>query len=295
MIQEHVAVWNSCLDIIKDNIPSVSYKTWFEPINPIKLTKRVLTIEVPSPFFYDSLEEQYFDILRSTLKKELGTGAKLEYSVVMDKDRNNKGSYKVAYPEKSRSVPSNKPVSVPMAFGNDKIVRNPFIIPGLQKLHVDPQLNSEYTFNNFIEGECNRLVRSAGIAVSNKPGGTAFNPLFIYGESGLGKTHLAQAIGIQVKEQFPQKIVLYVTANKFITQYTDAVRKNNPVIINGDGTTKRDFTYIDDIVDGFIKAIKQIDTIKRIDCRKWVERKFTYQKMTDRYEEVYYKVLNKKL
>jgi len=227
MMPEHVAVWNSCLEIIKDNIPSVSFKTWFLPIKPLKLSNKVLTIQVPSPFFYEYLEEQYIDILRSTLKKELGTGAKLEYNVVMDKERPDKQSYTVAYPEKSKSVPGNKPFPMPMSIGNDKSIRNPFVIPGLQKLHVDPQLNSEYTFGNFIEGECNRLVRSAGIAVSSKPGGTAFNPLFIYGNSGLGKTHLAQAIGIQVKEQYPQKIVLYVTSNKFITQFTEATRKNN--------------------------------------------------------------------
>lgn len=227
MIKEYEAIWNNCLTIIKDNIPSVSYRTWFKPIKAVGLKGKILTIQVPSPFFYEYLEEQYIDILRSTLKKELGTGAKLEYSVVMDKERPNKKSYTVAYPGKSRAVGQNKPVSLPLSQGVERSIRNPFVIPGLQKLHVNPQLSQENTFTNFIEGECNRLVRSAGIAVANKPGGTAFNPLFIYGSSGLGKTHLAQAIGIQTKEQYPQKVVLYVSANKFITQFTEAVRKNN--------------------------------------------------------------------
>ena len=109
----------------------------------------------------------------------------------------------------------------------ERTIKNPFIIPGIKKLHVDPQLKPENSFSNFIEGECNRLARSAGYAVAQNPGGTAFNPLFIYGGSGLGKTHLAQAIGIEVKEKSPERIVLYVNANKFQTQFVEAIRNNN--------------------------------------------------------------------
>jgi chromosomal replication initiator protein len=106
-------------------------------------------------------------------------------------------------------------------------IRNPFVIPGLKKVNVESQLNPSCSFDNFIEGDCNRLARSAGFAVSNKPGGTAFNPLLIYGGVGLGKTHLAQAIGIQVKNLFPNKTVLYVSADRFMTQYIDSVRNND--------------------------------------------------------------------
>jgi chromosomal replication initiator protein len=106
-------------------------------------------------------------------------------------------------------------------------IKNPFIIPGIQKLQIDPQLKPDNTFENFVEGDCNRLARSAGYAVAQNPGGTAFNPLMIYGNSGLGKTHLAQAIGIEVKESLPDKVVLYVNANKFQTQFTEATRNNN--------------------------------------------------------------------
>ena len=106
-------------------------------------------------------------------------------------------------------------------------IRNPFVIPGIQKIQIDSQLKSDNTFDNFIEGECNRLARSAGYAVAQKPGGTAFNPLMLYGNSGLGKTHLAQAIGIEVKERFPDKIVLYVNANKFFIQFSEATRNNS--------------------------------------------------------------------
>jgi len=222
----HQTVWNNCLKVIRDNVPSVSFRTWFEPIVPLKLDKNILTIQVPSPFFYEYLEEQYIDILRKTLRKELGQDAKLEYSVVMENTAvTNAKPYTVKLPGKSSSELKNKPVQMPLGDGEHSI-KNPFIIPGIKKLNIDPQLNPDNSFSNFLEGECNRLARSAGFAVGNNPGGTAFNPLFIYGDSGLGKTHLAQAIGIRVKERLPDKVVLYVNANKFQTQFVDAIRNN---------------------------------------------------------------------
>lgn len=226
MNENHNEIWNCCLDIIKDNVPSVSFRTWFEPIIPIKLENSVLTIQVPSPFFYEYLEEQYVDILRKTLRKELGPDAKLEYNVVIENNAfSNSKPYTVKIPANNRAELKNKLISIPLDEENS--IKNPFIIPGIKKLHVDPQLNPDYSFTNFVEGECNRLARSAGYAVANNPGGTAFNPLFVYGASGLGKTHLAQAIGIEVKERFPDKTVLFVNANKFITQFGEATRNNN--------------------------------------------------------------------
>ncbi len=220
----HEKIWNNCLHVIKDNVPAISYRTWFEPILPIKLENKILTIQVPSPFFYEYLEEKFIDIIRKTLYKELGKDAKLEYSVVMENNyfTNNK-PFTVKIPTRDTKEIKNKPVNFPI----EKTIKNPFIIPGIQKLNIDPQLNPSYSFKNFIEGDCNRLARSAGYAVSINPGGTAFNPLLLYGNSGLGKTHLAQAIGIEVKEKFPDKTVLYVTANKFQTQFVEATRSNN--------------------------------------------------------------------
>ncbi len=238
----HQEIWERCLKVIKDNVPSISFRTWFEPIVPIKLENNILTIQVPSPFFYEYLEEQYIDILRRVLKKELGGDAKLEYSVVME-NNGYSGSkpYTVRFPARNQKVISNKPVSVPLDTEVNTI-KNPFIIPGIKKLNIDPMLNQEYSFGNFIEGDCNRLARSAGFAVANNPGGTAFNPLLIYGESGLGKTHLAQAIGIQVKEKMPEKTVLYVNANKFQTQFVDSIRNNN----------KNDFLHFYQMIDVLI-------------------------------------------
>lgn len=238
----HEIVWNKCLQIIRDNVPSISYRTWFEPIQPIKLENSILTIQVPSPFFYEYLEEQYIDILKKTLRKELGSDAKLEYSVVMENNihAHNK-PYTVNLPERNATDLRNRPISIPMG-NDDNTIKNPFIIPGLKKLNVDPHLNPANSFQNFVEGECNRLARSASYAVGNNPGGTAFNPLMLYGDSGLGKTHLAQAIGIEVKEKFPDKTVLYVNANKFQTQFIDSIRNN----------TRNDFLHFYQMIDVLI-------------------------------------------
>jgi len=235
----HERVWNNCLNIIKDNVPSISFRTWFEPIVPLKLEKDILTIQVPSPFFYEYLEEQYIDILRKVIRKELGPEAKLEYNVVMQNNSySNSKPYTVKFPARNSREIRNTPVSVPLDT-TENTIKNPFVIPGLKKLDIDPRLNPENSFENFIEGECNRLARSAGFAVAKNPGGTAFNPLLIYGDSGLGKTHLAQAIGIEVKELFPEKTVLYVNANKFQTQFVDAIRNNN----------KNDFLHFYQMID----------------------------------------------
>ncbi|MCK5068706.1 MAG: chromosomal replication initiator protein DnaA [Bacteroidales bacterium] len=238
----HERIWNNCLNVIKDNVPSISFRTWFEPIVPLKLDNDILTIQVPSPFFYEYLEEQYIDILRKVIKKELGPEAKLEYNVVMQNNSySNSKPYTVKFPARNTKEIRNTPVSVPIDT-SENTIKNPFVIPGLKKLDIDPRLNRENSFDNFIEGECNRLARSAGYAVANNPGGTAFNPLLVYGDSGLGKTHLAQAIGIEVKELFPEKTVLYVNANKFQTQFVDAIRNNN----------KNDFLHFYQMIDVLI-------------------------------------------
>lgn len=235
----HKEVWNNCLKIIKDNVPSISYRTWFEPIVPLRLENKVLTIQVPSPFFYEYLEEKYIDIISKTLRKELGYEAKLEYSIVMENPGQSATKlYTIKLPAKNLIEIKNNPVNVPLNI-EENTIKNPFIIPGIKKMNIDPRLNAEYSFENFVEGECNRLARSAGFAVSNNPGGTAFNPLLIYGDSGLGKTHLAQAIGIEIKDKFQDKTVLYVPANRFQTQFVEAIRNN----------TKNDFLHFYQMID----------------------------------------------
>ena len=220
-------VWQNCLAVIKDNVSLQSYKTWFEPIAPVKLANNVLTIQVPSQFFYEWLEEHYITLLRKTIKKEMGAEGKLEYSIIMENGVNNPKPYTVRIPTTNRQALKNEPVAVPIDVNGEKGIRNPFIIPGLKKVKIDSQLNPNYSFESFIEGDCNRLARSAGYAVSKNPGGTAFNPLLIYGGVGLGKTHLVHSIGIEIKNNHPNKTVLYVSSEKFTHQFIDAVRNNN--------------------------------------------------------------------
>ena len=205
MGDQHVLIWESCLGVIKDNLPLQAFKTWFEPIKPVKLEDSVLTIQVPSHFFYEWLEEHYVTILRKVIKKELGAEGKLEYNIVMEQNTSKNSPYTVKLPASNKSSLKNNPVNVPID-SSEKTIRNPFVIPGLKKLNIESNLKADYSFENFIEGDCNRLARSAGYAVANKPGGTAFNPLFIYGGVGLGKTHLAHSIGIEIKQKIRVKL-----------------------------------------------------------------------------------------
>ena len=233
-------IWDNCLLIIKDNVTHQNFKTWFKPIKPISIEGHILTIQVPSQFFYEWLENNYITLLKKTIKRELGKDAKLEYHIVLENSSGTK-PYVSKIPSTNQQKIDNMPVNMPINI-NKTVIRNPFIIPGLQKININPQLNQSYTFDSYVEGECNRLARSAGFAVSQNPGGTSFNPLFIYGGGGLGKTHLANAIGIEVKNQLPEKTVLYVSADKFQTQFVDAIMDNK----------KNDFVHFYQSIDVLI-------------------------------------------
>ena len=234
-------VWNNCLSYIKDNINEESFKTWFIPIKVTKLKDKTLTVEVPSKFFYEWIEENYIDLLTSAIKKELGKDSKLVYSIMMENIYGNDRPYTIKVPSIKRKSINNQNINLPSEVINNEI-KNPFIVPGLQKLKINSQLSPNYTFNNFIEGDCNRLARSAGYAVSKNPAGTSFNPLLIYGGVGLGKTHLANAIGVEIKERFPEKTVLYVSAEKFTQQFIESIRNN----------TRNDFVHFYQLIDVLI-------------------------------------------
>ena len=233
-------IWDNCLSIIRDNVTAQNFKTWFKPIKAVKLDNKILTIQVPSQFFYEWLENNYITLIKKAIKRELGKEAKLEYNILLETSSGKK-PYVTKIPSNEQDKIKNDPINMPISMEQSSI-RNPFIIPGLQKIQINPQLNESYTFDSFVEGECNRLARSAGFAVAQNPGGTAFNPLFIYGNGGLGKTHLANAIGIDVKNNFPEKTVLYVSADKFQTQFVDAIMDNR----------KNDFVHFYQSIDVLI-------------------------------------------
>ena len=217
MVRDINTVWDKCLHTIRKNVNSQSFKTWFEPIKPIQLVDESLTIQVPNKFFYEWLEEHYVALLKKTIRDELGSTGKLEYQIRMNKAEKTNNAPNASKDQSQQSTNNVGQV-------NSTNIENPFIIPGIKKLEIDPQLNKNYRFTNYIEGDCNRLARSAGIAIAKKPGGTAFNPLVIYGNVGLGKTHLAQAIGNGVKENQPEKNVLFVTSEKFANQFIQSIK-----------------------------------------------------------------------
>ncbi len=241
MKQTAESVWNNCLLFIKDNIKPQAYKTWFEPIVPVKVSSDVLTIQVPSKFFFEWLEEHYIKLLRVALVKELGESAKLVYDVKMENSYSSKKPHTVKFPSSNRKPFNSQGITLPLEIDKHEL-KNPFVIPGIQKVKIESQLNPNYNFDNFIEGESNRLARSAGLAVSNKPGGTSFNPLLIYGGVGLGKTHLAQAIGVNIKDKYPEKTVLYISTEKFTQQFIDSIK----------GNTRNDFIHFYQMIDVLI-------------------------------------------
>ncbi len=240
--EKHISVWNNCLNFIQQNIDPKQFNLWFRPIRPVSLVESTLTIEVPSEFFREYLEGAYLDILKAALKKELGVSAKLVYAAIPVKTQQP-----LVYPASHGNPPVNKTVSVETfnRGGNP----GPFVFPGIQRVQVNPQLNPVYCFENLVVGECNKMGFTAGESISVSPGKTAFNPLFLFGGPGLGKTHLAQAIGIEIKKKYPELVVLYVPANRFKVQYMDAVNVRNKFTDFLAFYMKMDVLIIDDIQD----------------------------------------------
>ena len=216
MNTDYKILWKNCLDVIRDIIPEAAFNTWFSPIVPLKYEDNVLTIQVPSQFFYEYLEDKYIDLIQQTLYRKIGEGTILNYRILVEAESNTtveiRGEPKFTVSDKKNQNPVS--VKVPSPF--DRV----------EPAEFDSQINSKYTFNNFFEGESNRLARTAAEAVGLNPAKTAFNPLFVYGKSGVGKTHLCHAVGSKVLELYPDKKVLYITAHLFKVQYTDARRFN---------------------------------------------------------------------
>lgn len=209
-------LWDNCLRVIQDNIPEAAFKTWFLPIVPLSYEDRVFTIQVPSQFFYEYLEDKFVDLLKTTLHREIGKETILQYRILMENTTNTvvdyRGDAKSIVADKTVAKKTNNKIPSPF----QKVVADDF----------DSQLNPKYTFDNFFEGESNKLARTVGDTISQNPGKTAFNPLFVHGASGVGKTHLCHAIGTRIKELYPEKRVLYVSAHLFKVQYADAGRYN---------------------------------------------------------------------
>lgn len=243
LTEKHILVWNRCLQIIEQIVEPQQFTVWFKPIRPVSLVDSTLTVEVPTEFFREYLEECFLDVLKKTLKRELGAGAKLQYMV-----KPVTVQPAMTYPAAHGRTPVNKSINITSSY-SQAANPGPFVFPGtvMQGIKVNPQLNPVYCFGNLVEGECNKMGITAGESISNAPGKTPFNPLFLFGGPGLGKTHLAQAIGIAIKEKHPELVVLYVPANRFKTQYMDAVNVRNKLTDFLAFYMKMDVLIVDDI------------------------------------------------
>jgi len=228
VLNEYEAAWEKCLGIIKDNVNWRTYQTWFEPIKAVQLSGNVLTLQVPSQFFYEWLEEHFVELLGKTIKRVLGKEGRLEYRILMESSTSQRNPASINMPGSTytRASKDNNYVDMPLKWDDPHNIKTPYAIPGLKRMQIDPQLNANYTFENYVEGDCNRVARSAGLHVAQKPGATSFNPLVVFGGVGWGKTHLVQAIGNEVRRLHPNKAVLYVSAEKFINQFIDHSKNN---------------------------------------------------------------------
>ena len=264
-------VWAECLGVIRDNISRQSFRTWFEPLRAVGLEEEEgalrLTVQLPSRFYYEWLEEHYFALLRKTITKVLGPGGRLYYDIVIEREEPTVGSSRGA----SMQLPAREQFNVPPPAGSAPAQpppeltsgaqpspeapppagarpggapqpayaggaarppvpqarpASPFAIPGVRPVEVDPHLNPGYTFERFIEGDCNRLARSAAWAIAQAPGTTSFNPFLVYGGVGLGKTHLIQAIGNYALANGHAKTVRYVSSETFTTEFVQSIQNN---------------------------------------------------------------------
>lgn len=227
--------WNLCLKVIKDNVPEAAYNTWFLPISPKSFENGKLIIQVPSQWFYEYIEEHYIDLVSKTIYKFFGKNVQLLYDIAVDSGAKKDGT--ISEPSANNTI---LPVAKPEFNGNKA--------PSVLK-ELDSHLMPQYTFDSFVEGDSNKLPRSVAEEVAKKPADTPFNPLFIFGPSGVGKTHLVNAIGLKVKELYPEKRVLYISAHLFQVQYVDATLKN----------TLNDFIHFYQTIDVLI-----IDDIQEI-------------------------------
>jgi chromosomal replication initiator protein len=215
MNNSHKALWEECLHLIEANVSEQQYKTWFAPIvfESYSETEQTLLVQVPSPYVYEYLEQYYVGLLSKVLARVFGTSVKLSYRIVTVKAQHNV----------TTTVESDGPSDIQQPQGTNKA---PTTLDAATPQQLNPQLDAKKTFQNFIEGDSNKLPRTVGLSIAEHPGKSTFNPFFVYGPSGCGKTHLINAIGVRCKETYPQKRVLYVSARLFQVQFTDSVRHN---------------------------------------------------------------------
>ncbi|MBI1808116.1 MAG: chromosomal replication initiator protein DnaA [Ignavibacteria bacterium] len=215
--------WGDCLVIIRARVNSQSFKTWFDPIIPLKMVGNKFFIQIPSQFFSEWLEEHYYSLLTEALTQVRGTECTIEYIITPeDKDLSLVNPVSAS----SSTIESSASLTAELAFGSTTVSKRDHRSFAVQPT-IQPSLNPRYTFANYIKGESNQFARAAALAVSNNPGGTSFNPLVIYGGVGLGKTHLVHAIGNHLVQTGKTKRVLYVSSEKFTVDFVESIQKDS--------------------------------------------------------------------
>jgi len=209
-------IWIQSLEIIKARVNNQSFKAWFEPVIPVQFNNNSLTLQVPSQFFIDWLEEHYYSLLSEVLAQITGNEISICYSIAPEEAENRDvGNFELnGMPLTQRTKQENRSIF------SDQSVRTS------STRIINPSLNPRYTFENYIKGESNQFARAAATAVANNPGGTSFNPLVIYGGVGLGKTHLVHAIGNHLIQTGKTDRILYVSSEKFTVDFVEAIQKD---------------------------------------------------------------------
>ena len=219
MNNSHQALWDNCLQLIQANVTEQQYKTWFAPIvfESYSEDTHELLVQLPSRYVFEYLEQYYVGLLSKVLARVFGDNVKLNYRIVEVKGRQH---------DVVTEVESEGPSVIEQPAPSSRVNKSPTTLDSAMPQPLNPQLDPKKTFQNFIEGDSNKLPRTVGLSIAEHPGKSTFNPFFIFGPSGCGKTHLINAIGVRCKETYPQKRVLYVSARLFQVQYTDSVRHN---------------------------------------------------------------------
>jgi len=215
-----------------------SFDLLFDKVQPISLVNNNLTLLVPSDFYKEYIEDNYLSLLSAALKKNIGKGVKLWYSVMENKPSGKEKPITMNVKGISTQQPKIQEARPVLKDSNV----NAFAVPGIKKINIDSNLKADQSFDNFIEGESNKFASTVARSIAKRPGSTAFNPLFVYGGYGVGKTHLAQAIGLEVKASFPEKVVLYQSSEKFIQDFVKAAKSQN----------KTDFQHYYQMIDVLI-------------------------------------------
>lgn len=237
MSEDYDALWQACLEILETLVSRQSLKTWFDPLRPVAFEEtegaRVLVVQVPSAFYREWINDHYRPRLHEAVDRVLGATGSIRFEI--NRDLRSDEEFAGEIPEIPRG-----------ASGVPPGISNPFVIPGVKSSEIDSRLNPNYTFERFIEGDCNRLARSASLAIAQNPGGTNYNPFLVYGGVGLGKTHLMQAIGNHLKEKHPDQNVLYVSSERFTSEFVQSIQHNRASEF-GQFYRQIDLLIIDDI------------------------------------------------